>query len=428
MAITALAMLLFAIPLGIVIHRAYRAETITTLQRDAAQFAAVVPDTIATTGGIIRVPQNLTKGITLGVYTIDGRRLRGHGPAVSTLAAEARDGDLHELVENSALAVSAPVPANQRVVATVRAAISNDLVTDQVLSAWAIMAGLAVLVIGLAALLARRQAGRIARPLETLTRSAEALGSGDFTVRNTRSGIVEADAVGAALDSTGQRLADLLERERAFSTHVSHQLRTPLTALLLGLESATSREDADLHMAALAAIRRARQLENTINDVLRLARDTHPRRELISLSALVTTARGHWHGAFTDRGRQLRLAIEPDIPEVAASEPAIRQVMDVLVGNALTHGRGTALIEVRDLGGGVQIDVSDQGRGISGDSEAIFHRRQDGSRSHGIGLALARSLAEAEGGRLIVRRTAPHAVFSILLPVADAEADQPSRS
>ena len=67
--------------------------------------------------------------------------------------------------------------------------------------------------------------------------------------------------------------------------------------------------------------------------------------------------------------------------------------------------------------------VEDEGAGIAGDAEHVFKRRGRGARDHGIGLALAPSLAEAEGGKLQVSRTGPGPVFSLFLPQAAVSAD-----
>jgi signal transduction histidine kinase len=93
------------------------------------------------------------------------------------------------------------------------------------------------------------------------------------------------------------------------------------------------------------------------------------------------------------------------------SAAAVRQVLTVLVDNAATHGRGTITVAVREAAAAVAIDVGDEGAGVH--EPELFARRADG---HGIGLALARRLAEAEGGRLQLTRAAPP-IFTLLLPV-----------
>jgi signal transduction histidine kinase len=92
----------------------------------------------------------------------------------------------------------------------------------------------------------------------------------------------------------------------------------------------------------------------------------------------------------------------------------------VLLDNATRHGVGDVTLRVRDAGGALAFDVADEGPGVDG-SEAL-PRRLDESRGPGIGLNLARGLAEAEGGRLRLSQPVPP-VFTLLLP-ADADASK----
>jgi signal transduction histidine kinase len=449
--VTALAVLLFAVPLGYALADGYRNEAVTTLQQDAIRVAATVSDSLGTDGSTVRLPADLPRSVTVGVYRTDGTRIAHQGPDRSSVAGAAADGHLHDGVESSALVVAAPVPSDGGVTLAVRVAQPYSDLRLRTLRAWALMALLGALVVGFATVLARRQASQIARPLERLTSSARALGDGDFTIRASHSGIEEADAAGVALEATARRLGNLLERERAFSADVSHQLRTPLTSLLLGLESALNHPGADertadqrtadqqvaevrtadqqiaelraadqqiaeLRAVAKRALRRAEQLRDTVDDLLGLARDTHSAGDPLDVAQLLAERRERWHAAFAAQGRRLTLPAVPDLPAVTANSAAVRQILDVLLANALTHGAGTASVAVVDVGTGISIEVADEGAGLHGDPEQAFVRRGDGS-GHGIGLALARTLAEAEGGRLVVRRPAPNPVFSLLLPL-----------
>jgi signal transduction histidine kinase len=418
--LAALAVALFAVALGYALASAYHNQSVTDLQREASRVAATVSDSYGTDGSRVSLPADLPRGLTVGVYHVDGTRIAFAGPARSALAGAAADGHLHDRVEAGGLAVAAPVPSDGSVTLAVRVAQPYRDLQLRTLRAWALMLLLAAAVVGAAAVLARRQATQIAKPLEQLTSSARALGAGDFTIRASRSGIEEADAAGVALEATARRLGNLLERERAFSVDVSHQLRTPLTALLLGLESDLARPDADLRATAERTLRRAEQLRTTVDDLLGLARDTHPASQPLDIARLLAELRERWHAAFAAQGRRLTLAAVPELPGASASAAAVRQIIDVLLDNALVHGSGTATMTVADVGTGVSIEVGDEGAGLR-DPERAFVRRSRGSE-HGIGLALARTLAEAEGGRLVVRRAGPGPVLSLLLP-ADPDYD-----
>jgi signal transduction histidine kinase len=282
-------------------------------------------------------------------------------------------------------------------------------------AAWAVMALLGLAAIAVAALLAHRQAKRVTRPVEDLRDAAVELGQGNFTISAPASGVPELDEAATALAATADRLGALVERERAFSADASHQLRTPLTGLRLLVETelAAPREDStDLLTEALREIDR---LEDTIDHLLRLARDAPNDRRRLDVAALLEGATHRWQGPLAAAGRPLLVSSEAVRTPPRASAGAVEQILDVLLDNALAHGRGAVTLSGRTVEGGVAIDVGDEGAGIPGEPAVAFARRTNGASGHGIGLALARSLAEAEGGRLLLRRASPAPLFELLL-------------
>jgi signal transduction histidine kinase len=399
--VAALAVVLFAIPLAVALQRLDRDEAIVTLERDATRIAAAVPDSIATDPRPVPIVTGMSRRLSVGVYDLRGGRVTGRGPQDSPVAGRAVDGRVHEAIEHGLLTVSAPVPSDQAIVAVVRVATPYEHVSRKAERAWLLMGALAILVIGLAAVVARRQAGRLAAPLERLTRDAQALGSGDFSIRARSIGVREADAASQALEATARRLGDVLDRERAFSAHVSHQLRTPLTGLLLGLEAGLQEDDPE--SVIRTALERGEHLQEIIDDLVRLARGSTGDRGVLDVPALLDEVRSR---------ADVIVRVEEPLPEVRASVSAVRQILRVLLDNAVTHGEPPVTVSAVDVAGtGLSIDVTDRGPGVPNGVD-VFNARVDG---HGIGLALARSLAEAEGGRLIIRRPAPP-TFSLLLP------------
>jgi len=417
LAVTTLAVLLFALPLGVAVGRLDRDREIAELQRDATRISVLVPDNPLTPSSRVRVPDSASGDTAIGLYGRLGDRAVGRGPGHSGIAGAALDGRVHQGVESGELTVAVPVPSDSTVVAVVRAAVPVTVVTARTRRSWAAMALLVLAVLVVAALLARRQSRRIAQPLERLTAAARSLGDGNFAINPQWSGISEADAAGAALRDTAVRLGSLLDRERAFSADASHQLRTPLTGLLLGLESALTRPNADLHRAVEDALERGRRLQGTVDDLLSLRRDADGSPGSIDVEAELSQTDRHWGPIFGALDRRLTV-IYRGLPTATGSAAAVRQILDVLLDNALQHGAGTVTLTTADLGDAVAVEVSDEGDGLRGDPEGAFARRSVSAGGHGIGLALARSLAEAEGGRLVVRRPGRAPVFALLLPVA----------
>jgi signal transduction histidine kinase len=412
--VAAFTVALFAVPLAVVVDHLYRGETAAALGRDATWIAAAVPDEAVENGArSIKLPTGVPAGLTVGVYSTTGRLLHGAGPVTSRLAAEAADRHPHDGMEAAFLVATAPIPGDETQLGVVRVATPQDIVDDRVQAAWLLMAGLAAVAIAFAAVFALRQSARQSAPLEHLTNAALAVGDGDFSVRPPRSAISEADDAGQALTATARRLGAVLDRERSFSANVSHQLRTQLTGLLLGLESALTRPGADLNQAITTAVGRGERLQVVIDDLLELARDTRTGFRPLDVPALLEEVRLDWHGRLAAQGRRLTINVPDELPPVAASLPAVRQILRVLLDNAVVHGSGEVSLDVTEVGDALAVEVSDQGPGIAEDADP-FARRTSAGDGHGIGLALARSLAEAETGRLILRRGSPP-TFALLL-------------
>jgi signal transduction histidine kinase len=362
--------------------------------------------------------------LTAAVFNADGDRLAGTAADGDTdVLAGALDGDIRTDLDGDVLAAAAPVTHGDEVIGAVLVSEPRSDVLAEVALLWAAMAGLAVAAVSVAWLVGRWQAGRLACPLEDLEVSARRLGDGDFSVRTRRGGIAEIDAVGTALDTTATRLDDLLARERAFSTDASHQLRTPLAGLRLRLEAALEQEDADPRAAIAASLVDADRLEAIIEELLTLARAGQAASAgPVDLDALIGELSPEWGARLALHGRDLEVQVDPGAPNARASAAAVRQVLGVLLDNATTHGAGTVTLTVREASGAVAVDVADQGPGVPDPDGTLFTRQADRRDGHGIGLALARRLAEAEQGRLHLTRAAPP-VFTLLLPAAANTAD-----
>jgi signal transduction histidine kinase len=407
-AVAAAAVILFAIPLAVVLRDAYRSQELLRLQRDTVAATRAI-DIGASPGDPLELPPTSDR---LAVYDLVGGRIAGRGPARADAPVRAalRSGRLAETTGNGELIVAVPLLARERVTGAVRAQRSDAGATRDTRRAWLTLAALAATVVLLAAVAALGLGRRLARPLERLAHAARRLGDGNFAARAPRAGIAEADAIAAALDSTARRLDELVSRERAFSADASHQLRTPLAALRLELEAMQLRGERLPELAsALAEVDR---LEATINTLLTVARDA-PRDTATDLAALAEDAAARWRGPLAADGRPLRILAHTPRPIAQASAPVLAEALDVLIDNAHRHGAGAVTLTIRRTSGWLAIDVADEGPGLPGDPEAAFARRA--GADHGIGLALARSLIHAEGGRLSATGAAPRAILTILL-------------
>lgn len=407
---TVLGVVLFAIPLAITVQRFHKGEQVAQLQRDATRLAATAPESVSGIPTTVHRPTGMSSRVQIGLYRSDGHLVSGSGPTFSAVAAAARDNRLHEATEAGRLAVAAPVPGDNGVKVTARVSIATGRTADGVLLVWLAIAATASIAVLVAVFLARRQARAIALPLERLTAATTALGDGELPGALPPSGIVEADAAADALQKTAARLDATMRRQRAFSRDVSHQLRTPVTALMLGLESALARPEADLHASIQTAIERLGQLQHIVEELLML---TEPEivAGILDFDAVADAVRERWQAAHLEQSRELEVTVEASLPEVRAPKTAVQQILDVLIGNALKHGAGTVAVVVWRLGNGVAIDVRDEGSGFTTDADGV-----PSERSRGHGLPLARALTHLAGGSLVVKNAGNEPVLRLLLP------------
>jgi signal transduction histidine kinase len=416
---SALALVCFGLPLAVAVAQYAVVYRQVDLERQADRAVSRVALDLA----VGEEPENdeLEDYDTLTFRSVyaDGERLLGRGPdeADFWVRQAAREGVAQNGTADGEIIVAVPVIHEGDVVGVVRVSGRQSDLLWPVAVAWAAMVGLAVVALGLVWLLARRQARRLARPLDDLATAARRLGDGDFSVRVPDVAYAEIDAVAVSLNRTAARLDDLVARERAFSAEASHQLRTPLTSLRLGLESALERPGGDLRGAIGAGLAAADRIENTIDELLALARDRKRSLEALHVGALLPQLVEPWAARLGSDGRPLDIEVAPRTPPAMASAAAVRQVLTVLLDNAVVHGAGRVTVAVRDVGGAVAVEVGDEGAGVADEDSADLFSRRERADGHGIGLALARRLAEAEGGHLRLARPAPP-VFALLLPAA----------
>lgn len=410
------AVLLFVVPLAVAVLRLYQQDELGELRQVADRVAVSVPANVRGSRDPIELPR-LESGTRVGIYDDAGTRVTGGGPRNGDpLVRSALGGNASGRRVGALLVAAVPVGSGERVRAAVRVTSPAGQPLRRAVPAWAGLLGLAGVAVAMGVALSVRSSRRLARPLEELAVTAARLESGDLAARASPSGLPEADGIAGALNRAAGRIDRLLGRERAFSADASHQIRTALATARLELDSALA-TGADPYPAMRSATESLGRVETTLTDLLALARDV-PENAPLDVEALFAEVENRWHGRLAASGRPLRIVIGDDVPEAVGSARAARQVLEVLVANAVEHGAGEVVIQARDATGALAIDVSDEGSGLP-EGRDVFARRSASTdpgvlAGHGIGLALARSLVVAEGGRLFVSRRAPHPRFTWL--------------
>jgi len=270
------------------------------------------------------------------------------------------------------------------------------------------------------------QARRLAAPLVYLAASAEQLGSGQVRPRLEASGVEEIDLVAAELVRSADRLAGRLAAERQFASDASHQLRTPLTALSMRLEEIVEASDSEeVRQEAQVALEQVERLVTVVDDLLsRSRRANGGTTEAVHLADVLDQQREEWEPTFRRAGR--RLVVEPptEVVSVLATPGPLAQVLATLIENSLKHGGGTTTVRSRPSGSSaVVIEVADEGPGVPDDHPPrIIEREVTSGRGPGLGLALARDLVAAHGGRLELAQRRPP-VFAVFLAAVPRSLD-----
>ncbi|HKG48995.1 MAG TPA: HAMP domain-containing sensor histidine kinase [Actinomycetales bacterium] len=305
---------------------------------------------------------------------------------------------------------------------TVVAELPQSAVWRQVTLLALVVLGLAVVAFLAATVAALVQARRLMTPLAALAENADRIGRGSSRLLPVPSKVAELDRVAAGLQRSADSMAEALAAERQFASDASHQLRTPLTALSMRLEEiSTSTDLAQVREEARVALHQVERLTSVVDSLLSKARRGRGTAVPVELQTLLVQQVEEWSPAFAGRGRRLVLA--PHQPVVVLATPsALSQVLATLIENSLQHGGGTVTITARRTGGSAVVEVTDEGRGVPASIGArVFEREVSSSGSTGVGLALARDLAEADGGRLELLRARPP-VFALFLNAAELPA------
>jgi two-component system sensor histidine kinase GlrK len=272
----------------------------------------------------------------------------------------------------------------------------------------------------------------IARPIAELDLAIRQLGGADFAQRIAVRGPDDLKTLGERLDWLRRRLVELEDEKNRFLRHLSHELKTPLTALREGAELLNDGVGGPLSDAQRRVVLIMKdnsvKLQRLIEDLLDYQRALHAAAALqvkpVSLRALIQEAmRPHELAA---QAKGLEIAVDAAPGTVEADAEKLRSVVDNLIGNAVkfTPAGGRVAVVASSQGDQALIDVIDSGPGVPAEErESIFDsffrgRAKASSRveGSGLGLAIAREFVEAHGGKISVLAEERGAHFRVALP------------
>jgi signal transduction histidine kinase len=409
----------FAVPLSVVFARHERQDSFEQMDETAVHTRAALADGFENASRPPTLPHPEAP-MSVALYRGDGTRLTGTGPRLADpVTASVQNGEATGAV-GGYLVLAHPVREQSGLVGVIRVSVPESVPGHRARMDLLVLLGLYAAAVIVAGVVGWFVAARLARPVFRLRDVAVRIGDGDFAIDPQRSGIREIDETADALAETAERLEAMLSRERSFSADASHQLRNPLTALRLSLEAELESPQQD-HTATLReSLGLTIRLQETVATLLEVTRGRPLPRHELDVTAFVDGIRTRWSIALSDRGRNLRCTRRGDgRPRV--SRAVADQIVDVIVDNAVQHGAGDVVVGVEVSREVLSVTVADEGT-VRRSLDELFDRAHPHAAGHGVGLYLARSLAEAEGGRLTVAEVSP-ATFRLIL--TDRPPEQP---
>ncbi len=293
----------------------------------------------------------------------------------------------------------------------------------------------------IALVMARWLARGMTQPLRDMAQAARRMETGDYSTRVHTRSRDEVGQLAEAFNTMSGELEGVERLRRELVANVSHELKTPITAIRAHLENildGVERPDPETLQVMLTQSERLGRLVDQLLDLSRLESGDVPLdRSIVPLAPLVSQVLSEIDVARPNRGVVVTSDVDADLPAAFADRERVHQVLFNLVDNAVrfTPAGGAVTVGARRRNGNVQIEVHDSGVGIPAEHlPRLFERfyRVDTSRSRaddggtGIGLAIARSVVEAHGGHIHAdSEPGRGSTFTFDLPVATpADADR----
>ncbi|WP_329132250.1 HAMP domain-containing histidine kinase [Streptomyces sp. NBC_01476] len=412
LAVTAMVVIAFAVPLGLVVKELARDRALTNAERQAAAIAPALAITtdraeldraMATTQAGAEGRIALLIPATAGSPAVD---LGRHRVTADTLGGASAHGEAVTVRVPGGLDLIRPTAVSSGTVAVVEVYVPDGDLTRGVATAWLMLAAVALGLIITSVAIADRLGSRMIRPAVRLAGAAHRLGEGDLAVRVPEEGPAELRAAAAAFNAMADQVVQLMEAERELAADLSHRLRTPLTVLRLNTASLGDGPAADQTRAAVS------QLEGEVDQIIRTAREHRTAGSVGSVGCdaaeVIRDRMAFWSALAEDEAREVRTAGADRPVRVPVGRAELAAALDAMLGNVFRHTpEGTAFaVDVHSSEEAVIVLVSDAGPGVADPAAAVRRGHGDGGQgSTGLGLDIVRRVAESTGGDVAIGRS-----------------------
>ncbi|HET6358054.1 HAMP domain-containing sensor histidine kinase [Streptomyces sp.] len=282
---------------------------------------------------------------------------------------------------------------------------SSDRLDARIAAIWGWSAAIGVAGLAASVLLSVRLARWVSRPLSTLDASARRLGEGVLDERaDVGDGPPEVRRLAATFNTMAARTEALVHGHRAVIADVSHQLRTPLTALRLRLDVLAASAQGDTAAELAAAQEEIARLSRLVDGLLAVARaeQATPRPTAVRVDEVVAERVAAWSPVAEERGVRLTAGSEGPSLTAALGAGHLEQILDNLIANAVdaVPADGSVTLDRRAAGESARVLVRDDGPGMTAAAKAVAFRRfgNPEARGSGLGLAIVHRLVTANGG------------------------------
>ena len=273
-----------------------------------------------------------------------------------------------------------------------------------------------------------RAGRRFASPVADVMEAADRVAAGDYETRVVERGPREVQRLGRAFNAMTERLGSNEARRRQLLADVAHELRTPLSVIQANLEALLDGLYPTDEEHLRSVLEETKTMSRLLNDLQTLstaeagALTLH--REPAAPGDLLAAAARSFAAQASDAGVRLETHVAEGLREIDVDPLRIGEVLGNLLSNAIRHtpSGGMVTLSARSVGareGGLELSVSDTGSGIPPERLAyVFDRfsRAPDSPGAGLGLAIAKSLVEAHGGRIRAESDASGTTITFVLP------------